>query len=188
MNDTCDSKPLGYFDLNKTAKELKRQLETEEDYHRAASSCFDSADSFLRTVCLPMLLGRLEDVFCSAAFASASFSCELFLKTLLLAQCETPGKLNNLDELFAKIEADSRESVLSSFPMGPGTHTRDRDEFMLQLHENRDAFPIIRYCYELTSYTFQYEYVFNLALTLREEARRKLKSLSISKPEEIIRI
>lgn len=186
MAESGFSIPIAYFDMNKNSKEFKRKLETDKDYHEASSSCFDSADSFLRFASYPFLLGNIEDAFSTAAFTNASFSCELFLKSILLAQCEKPGNIHKLDELFGNLSADTQDSIIDSFPLGEGTHTRDRDEFMLQLHEIRDAFPIIRYCYEMTSYSFHYEYVLNLALSLREEARSRLSKIDYEKSDVII--
>lgn len=186
MTDAGISIPIAYFDMNKNAEEFKRNLENDKDYHEAASACFDCSDSFLRFASYPFLFGRVEDAFSTAAFTNASFSCELFLKTILLAQCEKPGNIHKLDDLFEKLSYDIQESIISSFPMGEGTHTRDRDDFMLQLHEIRDAFPIIRYCYEMTSYSFHYEFVLNLALSLREEARSQLSAIGYEKSEAII--
>lgn len=186
MAEAGISIPIAYFDMNKNAQEFKRKLENDKDFHEAASACFDCADSFLRFASYPFLLGSIEDAFSAAAFTNASFSCELFSKAMLLAQCEKPGNIHKLDDLFEKLSDDIQKSIIDSFPMGEGTHTRDRDEFMLQLHEVRDAFSIIRYCYEMTSYSFHYEFVLNLALSLREEARNQLGSVGYEKSDIII--
>lgn len=186
MGKASDSHIIGYFDLSKNKK---KDPESKADYLRMASSCFDSADSFLRFASYPFLYANISDAFSPAAFANSSFACELFLKTLLLAQCCPTKDIRGhyLDELFGLLDEPVRESILASFPMGDGSHTRDREEFFLQLKEVRNAFSILRYSYELSGYAFQYEFVLNLMISLREEARRLLELEGYEKSEVIVR-
>lgn len=177
---------IGYFDLMKNRKENGEKLETDEDFRRAASKCFDNADSFLRFASYPFTLRCLEDIMSAAAFSNSAFACELFLKTLLLSESIEPSKNHKLDELFDKISSNIQDEIIRDFPMGEGSHTRDKQEFMLQLHENRDAFAIMRYSYEMDGFAFQYEFVLNLALSLREAARKQLSSFGVDKPEGIL--
>lgn len=45
---------------------------------------------------------------------------------------------------------------------------------------------LTRYSHEMDGFAFQHESVFNLALSLREAARRQLVSLGDDKPEGIL--
>lgn len=177
---------IGYFDLTKNKEEKAKKLESDDDFHRAASRCFDNADSFLRFASYPIMRLCLEDVMCAAAFSNSAFACELFLKTLLLSRSIEPSRIHKLDELFDKLDSDIQNKIIRDFPMDKGSHTRDEQEFMLQLHENRDAFAIMRYSHEMDGFAFRYGFVFNLALSLREAARKQLANLGDDKPEETL--
>lgn len=177
---------IGYFDLTRNMKEKRKKLVSDEDFHHAASRCFDNADSFLRFASYPMLHLCLEDIMSAAAFSNSAFACELFLKALLLSRSIEPSRIHKLDELFDKLDSDIQNEIIRDFPMGEGLHTRDEQEFMLQLHENRDAFAIMRYSHEMDGFAFQHEFVFKLALSLRETARKQLANLGDDKPEGIL--
>lgn len=182
MKEEKSSLTIGYLDLGEnTHKEPK----SKGDYFQIASSCFDVADSFLRIIFNSWVRSRQEEFLSPAVFSNASFTCELFLKTLLFTQCDFPKKMHYLDDLFKKLNPDTQNEIVVSCSTMQNNGEDYRDMFLLKLHESRDAFSILRYAYELNGFVFDALFIYDLALVLREVAREKLAEKGIKKSIDI---
>jgi len=115
-------------------KNFKRTLTTSQDYKNASKLTFEHANDFF-TLCANAMYTLFPQAI-PAITANIAFSCELYLKCILLyEQQEIKG--HYLDDLFSQIKSVEVKQQIKDF-------VADKD-FDISLKEVRKAFEICRY-------------------------------------------
>ena len=104
------------------------------------------------------------------AFCNLSFSCELYIKTLLLTE-QKNIRGHKLNSLFCKLSQSKKDEFFSFFK-----DEMDAEKFYLQLNEVSSAFEVIRYIYEYKEMVINALFIFQLAGCLREMVKITMNS------------
>lgn len=150
----------------------KRELVTEKDYISTAVSCIENGDSFYQ-----LAMAAIKHETCligSAAVVSCiAFACELYLKSLLYMNKKQPKRLHDLDSLYHALEEEMQGEIYKLHPKGNCPVIHLPDYFYLQIREWRKGFEVLRYQHELKGYACNFQFIMELADTLRIIATKR---------------
>ena len=150
----------GQVELNRTAISLN----TTDDYHKLAKKFFDNAMGYydLCKAAAPTL-----HPVSMALHTNACLACELFLKTLLLAeeydfyhQIKRPGDKHDLYELYSRLSEEGKKCIKNSKLLH---HT---DSFDDRLKDIGKGFEVIRYIAECNGMMVDVYFLYNFMCTL----------------------
>ncbi len=148
---------MAFFQMDKNEK---KNPQSEEEFRQYAKSVFDNAEEyyFLVKKVLPEALLKAGD----ALFANMAFSCELYLKSILVYEKCVLIKGHQLLGLYEQIESKEVKTTIRK--------AINRDDFDLCLKEASKSFEVIRYAYEYKQMVCNVEFMMQFMFVLRATA------------------
>ena len=150
-------------------------LESTEDYHKLAKRFYKNAASFyeLCKSAAPMLFPASM-----ALHTNACLACELFLKSLLLAEefdfyqkMKRPENKHNLNDLYSHLSEDSRNCIKRN------TCSENEADFNEELKNIGNGFEVIRYIAECGGMMVNVDFLYNLMCSLASISKGTIDQL-----------
>ena len=148
---------MAFLQMDKNAK---RTLCTPQDYRHASKVTFEHANDFFA-----LSMNAMKNLFpqaISAITANIAFTCEIYLKCILLYE-EQEIEGHYLDALFSKIKSNEIKQQIKNFVC-------DKD-FDTSLKEVRKAFEIGRYGNEYPTMACNMKFLGDLMISLQKECK-----------------
>lgn len=152
----------------------KPDLKSTEDYHKLAKGFFENAKEY-HEICeqaMPLL-----EKGSWALIVNACFACELYLKTLLLAEqydfckMKKPEKYHNLYDLFSHL-SDEAKVYIKNYE-----NLRQFSKFELELKEIGNGFAVIRYMLECRGMMVNVNFLFNFLYVLANACKHVITQI-----------
>lgn len=132
----------------------------KDDYKPMSKSCYNNANEFFN-----LAFNSIENPYLSTAvFCNFAFSCELYLKSLLLNE-QKNIRGHELTKLFNHLNDKFKEETYDFFKC-----EISKELFHLQLKESKMAFEVLRYEHEYKGMTTNALFIFQLAGCLKQIA------------------
>lgn len=152
---------IAYGEVDKNCSE--RPLNTTEDYHKHAKRFYDNAMEFYKLckVAAPTLYP-----VSMALHTNACLACELFLKSLLLAEehnfykMKPPENKHNLHDLYNHLGEEGRNCIKRN------TCPNNEADFDRELKNIANGFNVIRYIAECNGMMVDAVFLYNLMCSL----------------------
>lgn len=141
---------------------IKKQPKTADEYYNYAKSIFNCAEEYYRLI--SVICTTCPNVFVqctSATITNIAFSCELYLKSMLVLEKQSLERGHSLDELYQRLDNDNTKLRIRD-------NTKSTD-FDLELKELGKSFEVSRYVYEYTEMACNVIFLTSLIDTLRSE-------------------
>lgn len=147
-----------YFQMEKNEEFI---LETEKDYIEMGKRAYKSAEEYFYIFekCYDMIFNGNHNALCT----NISFSCELYLKSLLFYEKIDCMKKHDLSELYSMLPSKIKKDLKELHPCGNSSKNR----FELELKELGKAFIVFRYAYERKRLAWNMQFLIELVLTLK---------------------
>ena len=144
-------------------KNEKKKLETEEDYQKMAKSTYDFALGYFDIFknCLSLL-----DKYFSQVCSIASFSCELFLKSILYNNSICCQNEHDLLKLYNQLPENSKNYIEAHHPKSNLNINLENDSFKNNLKEIGKSYDVFRYSFEKVGFACNFVFLFELLVTL----------------------
>lgn len=145
-------------------KNEKIKLENREDYQRMAKSTYEFALGYYAILhkCSPLFNKYFSQV-CSIA----SFSCELFLKSILYNNLICCRNEHDLLKLYNKLPENSKNYIKEHHPKSNLNIDLEIDSFENNLKEIGKSYDVFRYSYEKEGYACNSLFLIELLMTLK---------------------
>lgn len=161
---------MAYFQMDKNPK--SNQLETDKDFSQLADRFYKQAQTYMEFLVrnVPNIIECTEPLI-----ANAAFTCELYLKSLLLRErfnfytIKKPENKHDLFDLYNHLSQQIREKIKSIHPCT----NEKRENFELALKECGKAFEVLRYCCEYGEMATNVQFLVELAWSLAEISYNK---------------
>ena len=161
---------MAYFQMDKNPK--SNQLKTEEDFNLLADRFYKLAQTYME-----FLVRNASNILdCTQPLiANAAFTCELYLKSLLLREkfnfyaIKKPENKHDLFDLYNHLSQQIKEKIKGIHPCS----NEKRENFELALKECGKAFEVLRYCCEYDEMTTNVQFLVELAGSLAEISYNK---------------
>ena len=156
---------MAYFQMDKNPK--SNQLETSADFTQLADRFYKLAQSYME-----FFVDNVPNVMkCTEPpIANAAFTCELYLKSLLLREqfnfytIKKPENKHDLFDLYNHLSQPSRDKIRNTHPCT----NENKENFELALKECGKAFEVLRYSCEYSAMVTNVKFLVELAGTLAE--------------------
>lgn len=147
------------------------KLSDAQDYRKIAERALQCADNFYNIANPKTILSNLSLIKNGALMSNCFFSCELYLKSILLFNQISFGKKHSLSELFKLLPIDIQSDIKLRYPQ---IDNRNLD-FDKELDDICDGFEVFRYIYERDGFAFNLMFVISFSLVLCEIAHETIK-------------
>lgn len=150
------------------------KLESPKDYHDLAKRFYENATEYYELCKLAMSLLRTGNL---ALSVNVCFACELFLKSLLLAEqydfykMKKPEKRHNLYDLFSHLSDDAKEYIKSY------EYMKQFGRFDTELKQIGNGFEVIRYMPECRGMMVHVNFLFNFLCTLANVSKYVIEQI-----------
>lgn len=152
---------MAYLQMDRNPK---RDLRTHQDFRSASKLAYDQANDFF--ILSMNAMNTLFPQAIPAITANIAFSCEMYLKSILLYE-EQEAKGHYLDDLFFKISSEKIKAEVK--------YLTSDENFDLSIKEVRKAFEICRYENEYPMMACNMKFLGVFMAALRKECKLLLE-------------